>query len=322
MSTENINSTAYKSTGPHSPVTNQQQETTQITEKREEEPEVGQAEGYVNKITGEGIEAVEGFKKTELAEAASADLFFPPETGGLPDVGVASFGAPLPIAENVHGIDDRTRITNTKDYPWRVQCSLLITAADNSAWIGTAWFISPRTLITAGHCVHIKGSPIPGRNGWVKNIQVMPGRDGDSLPFGSVTSTVFRSVSGWIEQGDSNFDYGAIILSTPLGNQVGWLGLGIYTDEDLRATTGNISGYPSDKPKGTQWFHANRIADVDGRKVFYDIDTVGGQSGAAVYRAIGDKRFAFAVHAYGGATTNSGTRITPEVFNNMVSWKL
>jgi hypothetical protein len=27
------------------------------------------------------------------------------------------------------------------------------------------------------------------------------------------------------------------------------------------------------------------------------------------------------VHAYGGATTNSGTRIITPVYNNMVAWK-
>ena len=49
---------------------------------------------------------------------------------------------------------------------------------------------------------------------------------------------------------------------------------------------------------------------VNTRKVYYDIDTFGGQSGSAVYRIIGGKRYGIAIHAYGGATTNSGTRVT------------
>jgi V8-like Glu-specific endopeptidase len=306
-------------TGGHTPVTNQPQ-VAPITESQHEEPNVGSLES-ANKLTGEGLEAIKGFKKTELAEAAAAGIFSPPQIGELTDVGEASFGKPHPVAEIVVGSDDRVRIKDTKAYPFRVECSLLITAADNSRWLGTAWFISPRTLITAGHCVHIKGSPIAARNGWVKSIQVMPGRNGNELPFAAVTSTVFRSVTAWTQDGDPSFDYGAIIIPTPLGDSVGWLGLGVYTDEDLRATVGNISGYPADKEEGTQWYHSNRIADVDGRSVFYDIDTFGGESGAAVYRAVGDKRYAFAVHTYGGAKSNSGTRITTEVFNNMVLWK-
>jgi V8-like Glu-specific endopeptidase len=316
-------SEGYAASGGDMPVTNQLQETSAVTESRSQPPEEGEG-GRVNRLTDGGFEEVEGFRLIELAEAAEANLFQTPQITGLPDVGEASFGEARPVPENVHGVDNRVRVEDTTAYPWRVNCSLLITAADNSRWVGTAWFISPRTLITAGHCVHIKNNPIAARNGWVKSIQVMPGRDGTSLPFGSVTSTVFRSVSGWTQGGDSNFDYGAIILPTPLGAKVGWLGLGVYTDDDLRTVVGNISGYPADKvgaEEGTQWFHANRIADLDGRKVFYDIDTVGGQSGSAVYRASGDQRFAFGVHAYGGATTNSGVRITTEVFNNMVSWK-
>ncbi len=244
-----------------------------------------------------------------------------PDTSELRDIGEASFGPPPPQAETVHGPDDRVQITNTSAYPWRVHASLLITAADNSSWIGTGWFIGPHTLITAGHVVHIKNSGVPGRDGWVKRIQVMPGRNGASLPYGSVTSTNFRSVKGWTNNGDQNFDYGAIILPTDLGNTVGWLGFGVYSDADLVASVGNITGYPGDKPSGTQWYDARKIASVNSRKVYYDIDTAGGQSGSAVYRIINGARYGIAIHAYGGATTNSGTRINTEVYNNLVSWK-
>ena len=55
--------------------------------------------------------------------------------------------------------------------------------------------------------------------------------------------------------------------------------------------------------------------------MYYDIDTAGGQSGSAVYRIVNGKRFGVAVHAYGGATTNSGTRIVSPVYSNMVAWR-
>jgi glutamyl endopeptidase len=110
-------------------------------------------------------------------------------------------------------------------------------------------------------------------------------------------------------------------LPTNLGNTVGWFGFGVYSDADLLASTGNISGYPGDKPAGTQWYASRRIASVNSRKVYYDIDTAGGQSGSAVYRIINGGRYGIAIHAYGGATTNSGTRIITAVYNNMVAWK-
>jgi glutamyl endopeptidase len=221
----------------------------------------------------------------------------------------------------VHGIDDRVQITNTADYPWRVHASLLITAADNSRWIGTGWFIGPHTLMTAGHVVYIKNSGVAGRDGFVKSIQVMPGRDGTKLPYGSATSTNFRTVNGWINNGSEEYDYGAIILATDLGNTTGWLGFGVYDDATLTSSVGNISGYPGDKPSGTQWYAARTIASVTARKVFYDIDTAGGQSGSAVYRLVSGNRYGVAVHAYGGAVTNSGTRIVQPVYDNMLAWR-
>ena len=222
--------------------------------------------------------------------------------------------------ETVHGPDDRVQITDTTSYPWRAIASLRITARDNSIWIGTAWFISPRTLITAGHCVCIKHSGVPGRDGWVRSISVMPGRNATALPYGAATSTVFKSTAGWTQSGLESYDYGAIVLPTPLGNTVGVLGIGVYADGDLQTAEVGVSGYPADKPEGTQWYDAAAIASVDTQKVYYDIDTVGGQSGAPVFRTIGGRSVGVAVHAYGGTTTNSGTRVNSEVLQLMKSW--
>ena len=270
----------------------------------------------------DGIEVVKNHKGLLLPEA-DALHFAAPESSDLRDIGEASFG-PLPDIrmETVHGPDNRVKITNTTLYPWRAIASLQMVAQDNSLWIGTGWFIAPSTVLTAGHCVYIKNSGVPGRDGWVKQIQVMPGRNGATLPYGSVTSNSFRSVTGWTNSGNENYDYGVIILPTPLGNTVGWFGFGVYSDSDLTTTVANISGYPSDKAGGAeQWFDARQVASVTAQKVYYDIDTVGGQSGAPVFRVMSNgDRMGIAIHAYGGAVTNSGTRINNEVYNNLRSW--
>ena len=308
---------------PHQSVSNQPEEAAAAIKKAVSTPPAEGTEPKTVKPRADGAEAVVGFQLTKEMAASMAAVYTAPEKTALRDIAEASFGPPPPHAETVHGPDDRVRITATSTYPWRAHASLLITAADNSQWIGTGWFIGPHTLMTAGHVVHIKGSGVAGRDGWVKRIQGMPGRNGAALPFGTVTSTSFRSVTGWTNSasGDENFDYGAILLPTQLGNTTGWFGFGVYADADLLGTVGNISGYPGDKPGGTQWYDARKIAAVNARKVFYDIDTAGGQSGSAVYRIINGARYAFAVHAYGGATTNSGTRIITAVYNNMVAWK-
>ncbi len=303
----------------HVPVTNQPSEEIPVGVEFTEPPDEG-IDPNSTGVTDEGTEEVQGYERIEAAVAAEEDLFTPPSVQ-LPDIGEASFGPPPPMAEAVHGPDDRIQITTTNVYPWRVHSSLLITAADGSRWIGTGWFIGPHTAITAGHCVYIKNSGVPGRDGWVRRIDVMPGRNAASLPYGSVASSNFRSVTGWTSWGDQNYDYGAIILPSDLGASTGWFGFSVLSDADLLASTLNVVGYPGDKPPGTLWYHWNRTASVNTRKVYYDIDTVGGQSGSSVYRIAGGQRYGVAVHAYGGATTNSGTRVISAVANNMVAWK-
>ncbi|AXE25334.1 endopeptidase [Streptomyces globosus] len=306
--------------GPHTAVSNQPVELTAPAAEQAffEGPSEGAQGGSPTAFTSDGLEQVAG-RTRALSESVPAEAWTAP-SAPLPDIGEASFGPP-DLLETVHGPDDRVQITDTAAYPWRVNASLLVTAADNSQWIGTGWFIGPHTLVTAGHVVHIKHSGVPGRDGWVKSIQVMPGRNGTFLPFGAVTSTNFRSVTGWTADGDENFDYGALVIPTELGATTGWFGFGSWPDADLLKTSVNISGYPGDQPPGTQWYDGRGVSSVNPLKVFYDIDTAGGQSGSAVYRIHNGGRYGIAVHAYGGLTTNSGTRITKAVFDNLVLWK-
>ncbi|MFN3389670.1 MAG: trypsin-like serine peptidase [Allosphingosinicella sp.] len=290
------------------------------TEEELSEPDPGTDEGVVE-ADGE-IEAG-GYRPNMLREfalASAEEEVAAPDTSHLQDVGTASFEDPAVLLETVHGPDNRTRIENTRDFPFRAIASLLITARDGTQYIGTAWFIAPRTLITAGHCVFINSPSRPGRHGWVKSIQVMPGRNGSELPFQSVTSTEFWSVRGWTERGEENYDYGAIIIPGDLGSRLGSFGYAVLPDAELRARVLNVTGYPGDKPQGTLWHDSKRAAAVSGSKVHYDIDTYGGQSGAPVYMIRDGNRYAVAVHAYGGASTNSGTRISRPVFANFRSW--
>lgn len=283
---------------------------------RQESDEPGTANARPGETSG-GLEAVEGYEMPSLESVADAVVEADDQ---LRDIGEASFGPP-PDLEAVIGTDDRIRITATSTFPWRVHASLRITANDGSQWIGTGWFCGPHTLITAGHCVFITNSGVPNRDGWVRSITVIPGRNASQQPFGSAVSTNFRTVTGWANGGNQEYDYGAIILSTDLGATTGWLGIGAYSDATLLASTANISGYPGDKPAGTQWYHARRVTSVGPRKVFYDVDTAGGQSGSAVYRIANGQRTAIAVHAYGGGSANSGTRITSAEYDNLVAWK-
>lgn len=218
--------------------------------------------------------------------------------------------------ETVCGRDDRVRITSTTRIPWRAICQLIITGQSGGTSRCTGWFIGPRTVMTAGHCVYSHGG-----GGWAKKIEVIPGMDAASRPFGSQTGNSFRSVSAWTTGANPEYDYGAIILpDNSLGNKVGWFGFAALSDATLNQMLVNNAGYAGDKPFGTLWYNAGRITRLTPRKLFYMLDTYGGHSGSAVWRAQGPKRHAVGVHAYGGCP-NSATRINREVFENMRRWK-
>jgi glutamyl endopeptidase len=240
----------------------------------------------------------------------------------LPDIATASYGPTPDLEHVVQGADSRIPVEDTTAYPWRGHASLVITARDNSVWSSTGWFIGPQTLITAGHALYIKGSDVPGRDGWVKSIDVVVGRDGAKAPFGSVRSASFRTTYGWTHEGSEFFDYGCVIIPTKLGETVGWLGYGSLSNADLAGATVNLAGYASDKEPGTQWYDTHRIAGLDTRKIYYDLPTSGGLGGSAVYKVVDGERIVVGIHSHGGASSNSGIRISTPVFKNIRAWNV
>lgn len=289
-----------------------------VTETMAFEPATGSLEAG----RSAGLEAIAERRRTGAPETAPA-----PVTPGQPlDAYWASFGTSLDRAraraddftiERIIGTDDRVQVTANENYPWRSICSLLLTAQDGTNWIGTGWLVSPRLVLTAGHCVYMHDE-----GGWASQIEVIPGRDGSERPFGSVIARDYRSVRGWTESRDRDYDYGAILLPPErrYGDELGWFGFTARDDDHLEGITLNLSGYPGDKP-GTQWFHSRTVKDVDERQITYEIDTMGGQSGAPVWEYTADgSRYGVAIHTWGTSVSNGATRITREVFDNIVAW--
>ncbi|MEG3177525.1 serine protease [Sphingomonas sp. RB3P16] len=214
--------------------------------------------------------------------------------------------------------DDRIRVQNTTVYPWRAICALRIQAANGQQFIGTGWMISPRTVITAGHCVFLHDA-----GGWARSIEVIPGMNDASRPYGSHVGTALRSVTGWTQGKNRDFDYGAIILppANRPGVQTGTFGFAVRDDAFLKNAMLNLSGYPGDKGGAQQWFHAQKAKATSSRVITYDIDTMGGQSGSPVWVLQNGQRYAVGVHTNGAASGNSATRIVSDMFANLVNWK-
>ena len=248
------------------------------------------------------------------------------DAGPLVDVAAASFGSATPrmvdrdIVEAVIGEDDRKRVTAAflARNPWRQICALRITSQRNRRYVGTAWFIAPGVLATAGHCVFLQDD-----GGWAKSIRVIPAKDGSIEPFGSLESTHFASVDGWTQRRQRDMDYGVIFLDDHnVGSQLGNFAVQALDVPALKGTDAQISGYPADRDRAEfQYFHLRPMIDVTDSRLVYDIDTFGGQSGSPIWQETSELGLvAVGIHTTGGVSSNSGTRITSDVLENLVRW--
>src|SRR5262245_20546243 len=153
--------------------------------------------------------------------------------------------------------------------PWRQICALRIKAKDGKLFVGTGWFIGPKTLLTAGHCVFMQNE-----GGWAASIEIIPAKHGDTEPFGRVTATRFASVDGWVEQASRDFDYGVILLENDaLGRRLGNFAVNALDQPELTAAVAKISGYPADLDRAQfQYFHERQLMSVTESRLNYDID--------------------------------------------------
>jgi glutamyl endopeptidase len=240
-------------------------------------------------------------------------------SGPVRDVAEASFGETT-LLEAVIGNDDRVRLADplAQTNPWRQICSLRIRATTGVSYVGTGWFIGQRVVATAGHCVFLQKE-----GGWADAIEVIPGKSGNAEPYGRLTARRFASVDGWVTDSARDFDYGVIFLDDPaVGTRVGNFEVEAAPDSDVARATARVSGYPADLDHAQyQYYHERVLQGVTPTRLLYDIDTFGGQSGSPIWlQAEGSPAMVIGIHTTGGLTSNSGTRISEPVLDNLIRW--
>ena len=261
-----------------------------------------------------------------LVELSRAELLADLEETEIPEAGaVGGLAAGAPASRSgllrptvVIGDDDRVPVADPTAFPWQAICFLAITAADGSPLRATGWLAGPRLVVTAGHCVYRHE-----RGGWARSVEVVPGRNGGDHRFGTfaVPRADLRSVIGWTERHDHDFDYGALLLPRSLAGEVGFFGFEVASDDALRSQPWNLGGYPDDREPGTLWWHARRIEIVSTNTLLYNIDTFGGQSGAPLWRNDAGGPLVAGVHSGERSGANQAVRISPSVHANLRSWK-
>jgi V8-like Glu-specific endopeptidase len=186
------------------------------------------------------------------------------------------------------GNDDRELITDTRFLPHSAIVQIIGYDANNLGWLCTGFFYAPHVVATAGHCIYNK-NPQKGTIGWWQRVTVTPGLNGSAKPFPTCVARSLYSVPNWTVDGNPNSDYGAIRLDCGVGHRTGVLPIEEARTQDVGDYQPKyMVGYSGDKKGITQWFRSGVITGWNVFRIKYDIDMVGGDSGAPVYRMGGD----------------------------------
>jgi V8-like Glu-specific endopeptidase len=232
------------------------------------------------------------------------------------------------------GFGQMQQITNTQDFPWRMNVKLVMHFIDQSG--NDQWFVcsgsmaDAETVLTAGHCVYARSPNGINIFDWAEDVYVYAGWDGtgnqfdhpDDVvnPYGRAVAVQFLTSNAWIDDGDFDYDMGLIRVTRGVGMMTGWFGWAWgYDCDTIQGRTYNNSSYPAENCGGG--LHTGRDmyywnGDIDrcpGNQL--EIDTPGncldsfwgGMSGsAAYYFNDNDDRLAHAVVSNSDLDDSSG----------------
>ena len=204
--------------------------------------------------------------------------------------------------ERVIDDDDRAQIEDTTRAPYRWIGKIEFTHGNAGKAHCTGALVGSDTVLTAGHCFAQGAS----------DIVFKPGLNADTEHFPAAHATEV-----WYDKNGPRIgnDWAIMKLDEPVGNEVGWFGMTIPTDEFLTSAEATVIGYPGDKPAGTVWQDRDKVVKYTDTVVNYLADTFNGQSGAPV---IDNKAVIYGIHN-GGAMHNGGQRITKDLFSAIVN---
>lgn len=228
-------------------------------------------------------------------------------------------GRPRPLEEAmlVRGRDGRRKVEDTESFPWCLHGQMSMDF-EGSTHGGSGILVGPHHFLTAGHCVYKPAEGIVAAN-----IRIRLGLNGKAALYGEVLGTKVYLYNQWMTSENRDFDIALVILNQSIGHETGWAGLLCLEDKELRGHDIHVTGYPGDKGFTTMWTMDDRISRVEREKLYCNIDTMGGQSGGAIW--INKWRMPYIVgnHAYGGTLSdggNFGVRLNEQKIRDIVGW--
>lgn len=211
--------------------------------------------------------------------------------------------------ERVLGKDQRIKVTNFKDTPFKQVVLLNMTFPNGKTYTGTGTMIDKNSVLTAGHNVYSKQT-----GGWATKIVVYAGVNGKNYEIGKAMSKKMYTLNQWKNKMDYQHDLAVIKLDSNLGNKTGTLPISSTIKLNDKLQT---SGFPADKGGNIQYKVNGNLKKITTNNLFYDMDTNGGQSGSSV-RSVNNK--IVGVHTYGGENYNIATRLNSLNIDYIKHW--
>ena len=209
------------------------------------------------------------------------------------------------LEKSLESLAEKRSVIGTDQRQRQVPNSFPYTAIGRVALGCTGTFVAPKTVLTAGHCVH-------GSSGWYDNLDIYRAKDCDPNQGTKHTHTMALTISAWITNPRPENDIGWIIVNTPSPVSMSFT----YMTPSAISTTIYIYGYPADLPKWCLYGTNCPLAIVEDKRLRYTCDTYGGNSGSGVYYNRNGVNTIIGVHAYGVYQgTNSGTRMTKSYYD-------
>ncbi|HHQ7257419.1 TPA: trypsin-like serine protease [Streptococcus pneumoniae] len=219
-------------------------------------------------------------------------------------------------SEVIIGNNDLVKIGNTLQYPYST--SAYVKAEFNSmnaSFRGSASFIRDNVLVTAAHVVYDRDSRTEA-----DSVYVIPAATPNENPVGKIKVKEVRYLKEFQNTASNElttYDLAVLILEEPIGAQLGTLGLPNNLG-NLSGTGATITGYPAVNSAKQMYTDSKDIVKDTGDFLMYQIDTLGGASGAGVY----DSSFRLiGVHVSGSSAgqMNSAVKINEKALSFIYS---
>jgi V8-like Glu-specific endopeptidase len=193
--------------------------------------------------------------------------------------------------------DDRGRVPDAKIAPY-ASIGLIHAFRGSERFartIGTGWLVTNTRIVTAAHVVFGKFQ----LDGQASRVHVWLGYDRFKDGNPAIISSKIRVHPTYVETGDRRFDVATIDFNTSLVTRTDFPKTGGMESGDLSGQPVEIAGYPSDKGGFDMYTATGTVAATEPQRIFYDADTMKGQSGAPVWICVGRIATVVGVHVDG-----------------------